>query len=223
MVAGVRDDALWYHLVAGGYGLARAATAILYGIIALTIPRARPLSLAHLALNSSMVAGAVCAAVFREDYHTFHWIFIVTAIAEAVMPAVPSTFLRRHDLPVHVEHMSERLGQLIMLHLGEAVIGFASSPLENTVPQFVAVALAAVLVWCLHLCYYHIMPDQHDHAYRQSRVRGLLFFYCHWPLAVAFLLTGAGLRLLLGELKYSTYIIITDLRDSVIAAQCDGS
>lgn len=185
--------------MAGGYALARAATSTAYSIIAATIPRARPLSLVHVSISGLLIVAAVCATVFRESYHTFHWLFIGVACTEAAIPLLPSVLVRRYDLPLHVEHMSERLGQLIMLHLGEAVIGFASSPLENTVPQFVAVALAAVLVWCLHLCYYHIEPDQHDHAYRQSRVRGLLFFYCHWPLAVSFLLTGTGLRLMLGK------------------------
>jgi hypothetical protein len=95
--------------------------------------------------------------------------------------------------------MNERLGQLVMLHLGEAVIGFAATPLESTPQQFIAVALAATLVWSLHLNYYHVEADKHSHAYRQSRFRGLLFFYCHWLLLVALLLTGSGLRLLLGE------------------------
>eukprot|EP00878_Enallax_costatus_P034047 GHUV01037655.1.p1 GENE.GHUV01037655.1~~GHUV01037655.1.p1 ORF type:complete len:352 (+),score=-3.64 GHUV01037655.1:586-1641(+) len=201
---GVRNDAEWYHLLAGGYALARFATAVVFGIIAVTIPRARVISLVHLVFDALMIAAAACAAVFRESYQTYFVIVIGIAVAEAIDPLVPSLVFRQYDIPLHVEHMSERLGQLIMLHLGEAVIGFASSPLENTVPQFAAVALAAVLVWCLHLCYYHIEPDQHDHAYRQSRVRGLLFFYCHWPLAISFLLTGTGLRLMLGRLLQVT-------------------
>lgn len=200
-VAGVRDDMQWYHLLAGGYALTRLATAATYGIIATTIPRAREVALVHLTFDVLMIAAAVCAAVFHESYAVYFLIISGIAVAEAIDPLVPSLVFRHKDIPLHVEHMSERLGQLIMLHLGEAVIGFASSPLQNTIPQFTAVALAAVLVWCLHLYYYHIEPDQADHAYRQSRVRGLLFFYCHWPLAISFLLTGTGLRLMLGECK----------------------
>lgn len=107
------------------------------------------------------------------------------------------------DIPLHVEHMNERLGQLVMLHLGEAVIGIAATPLEFTHQQFVGVALAATLVWALHLNYYHVEADQHNHAYKQSRFRGLLFFYCHWVLLLALLFTGSGLRLLLGECLYT--------------------
>lgn len=58
------------------------------------------------------------------------------------------------DIPLHVEHMNERLGQLVMLHLGEAVIGIAATPLQSTHQQFVGVALATTLVWALHLTYY---------------------------------------------------------------------
>jgi hypothetical protein len=36
---------------------------------------------------------------------------------EATIPAIPSMFPSL-DIPLHVEHMNERLGQLVMLHLG---------------------------------------------------------------------------------------------------------
>jgi len=121
-----------------------------------------------------------------------------TLLREAVLLVLPS-LVPKHDIPLNIDHMNERLGQLVMLHLGEAVIGFAASPLESTSQQFVGVALAATLVWSLHLNYFHVEPDTQEHAYRQSRWRGLLFYYCHWLLVVALLLTGSGLRLLLGE------------------------
>lgn len=122
---------------------------------------------------------------------------------ESLLPLLPS-LAPKIDIPVNAQHMNERLGQLVMLHLGEAVIGFAASPLESTRAQFVGVALAATLVWSLHLCYFHVEPDRQAHgmdlhAYRQNRARGLLFFYCHWLLVVALLLTGSSLRLLLGK------------------------
>jgi low temperature requirement protein LtrA len=117
---------------------------------------------------------------------------------EFIEPLLP-TLAPGPDVPLHVQHMSERLGQLVMFHLGEAVIGIAATPLESTVPQFTAVGLAATLAWSLHLTYHHVEPDEHSHAYRQSRLRGLLYFYFHWLLTVALLLTGSSLRLLLGE------------------------
>jgi low temperature requirement protein LtrA len=103
------------------------------------------------------------------------------------------------DIPLHVEHMNARLGKLVMLHLGQSVIGIAATPLEFTQQQFVGVGLAATLIWSLHLNYYHVEANKQYHAYKQSRVRGLLFFYCHWVLLLALLFTGSGLRLLLGE------------------------
>lgn len=117
---------------------------------------------------------------------------------EAAILAIPTVF-PSIDIPLHVEHMNERLGQLVMLHLGEAVIGIAATPLESTTQQFVGVALAATLVWALHLDYYHVEADKNRHAYKQSRFRGLLFFYGHWALLLALLFTGSGLRLLLGK------------------------
>lgn len=117
----------------------------------------------------------------------------------AVLPVLPSLFPATGGMPVHASRINERLGQLVMLHLGEAVIGFAASQLQSTVQQFVGVGLAASLVWALHLLYYLVEPDEKSHAYRQSRARGLLFFYGHWLLCLALLLTGSGLRLLLGE------------------------
>lgn len=117
---------------------------------------------------------------------------------EAIIPIIPNIF-PSINIPLHVEHMNERLGQLVMLHLGEAVIGIAATPLESTPQQFFAVGLAATLVWALHLNYYHVQADKYSHAYKQSRWRGLVFFYGHWLLLLALLFTGSGLRLLLGR------------------------
>eukprot|EP00879_Flechtneria_rotunda_P011350 GHRR01011855.1.p1 GENE.GHRR01011855.1~~GHRR01011855.1.p1 ORF type:complete len:380 (+),score=62.77 GHRR01011855.1:1448-2587(+) len=167
---------------------------------AIFIPRARLLSMTNLAACIVLCTLAIVAAwvPYGGTSKSYYGIFTAIAVSEVIMPMLPSLLFPKQNIPIHVEHFSERLGQLIMLHLGEAIIGFAMSPLAPTVQQFVAVAIAAVLVWSLHLCYYHIEPDQRDHAFGQSRFRGLLFFYSHWPLAVAFLLMGSSLRLLLG-------------------------
>lgn len=140
---------------------------------------------------------------------------------EFIEPLIP-TLAPKADIPLHVQHMSERLGQLVMLHLGEAVIGIAATPLEATVPQFIAVALAATLVWSLHLTYYHVESDEHSHAYRQSRLRGLLYFYCHWLLTIALLFTGSSLRLLLGKcVQWQDLTTVADERNcSASTAAC---
>lgn len=55
------------------------------------------------------------------------------------------------------------------------------------------------LPWCGRCTSLTIVEaDQQKHAYKQSRFRGMLFFYTHWVLLLALLFTGSGLRLLLG-------------------------
>jgi hypothetical protein len=67
----------------------------------------------------------------------------------------------------------------------------------NNLLEFLGLCLAAIVVWCLHQLYYHIHPGQQAHAFRQSKVRGLLFAYSHWLLGCAFLFTATSLRLVI--------------------------
>eukprot|EP00882_Tetradesmus_deserticola_P008029 GHRQ01008458.1.p1 GENE.GHRQ01008458.1~~GHRQ01008458.1.p1 ORF type:complete len:479 (+),score=171.28 GHRQ01008458.1:521-1957(+) len=211
LIIGSRADAKWSQLLAGGYACARACIAGSHIIIAWCIPRARKLS-AMTATAALVLAAAPAWLALQRDaaYSTHVAIMGAVAAGEFLEPLLPM-LAPQADIPLHVQHMSERLGQLVMLHLGEIVIGIAATPLEATVPQFVAVALAAALVWSLHLTYYHVEPDEHSHAYRQSRLRGLLYFYCHWLLAVALLLTGSSLRLLLGTYPSPRHVHVEPL------------
>ncbi|WIA14454.1 hypothetical protein OEZ85_002979 [Tetradesmus obliquus] len=197
-IIATRADAQWPQLLAGGYACARMCIAATHVIIAWCIPRARKLSAMTAVAGLALAAAPAWLAWQKDAAYALH-VKVMAAVAagEFIEPLLP-TLAPQADIPLHVQHMSERLGQLVMLHLGEAIIGIAATPLESTVPQFTAVALAATLAWALHLIYYHVEPDEHNHAYRQSRMRGLLYFYCHWLLTVALLLTGSGLRLLLG-------------------------
>lgn len=80
---------------------------------------------------------------------------------------------------------------------GEAIIGLVIEPIVNNLLEFLGLCLAAMVVWCLHLLYYHIHPGQEAHAFRQSKTRGLLFAYSHWLLGCAFLFTATSLRLII--------------------------
>lgn len=80
---------------------------------------------------------------------------------------------------------------------GEAIIGLIIEPIVNNLLEFLGLCLAAIVVWCLYLLYYHIHPGQQAHAFRQSKTRGLLFAYSHWLLGCAFLFTATSLRLII--------------------------
>ncbi len=100
-------------------------------------------------------------------------------------------------MPLHVEHTSERLGLVMMIFLGECIAAILMQPLAKTAAQYVGVALAAIIVWSLHLLYYHTNPEPDDHALRIKAWRGISWNYLHWLLGMGFLLTGAGLKIVL--------------------------
>jgi low temperature requirement protein LtrA len=191
----------WYRLFAAGYLLAQAALLVIHVSIYICIPRARALS--GNTILSRLVTLALALAVAASPYdtshhwHVFYILFSVTAFIDAITPSLPFLLPSVSEVPLHVEHMSERLGLFTILYLGEAIIGFSIEPITSHSLEFLGIALSATTIWSLHLIYYHIHPGQHTHAFRQSKARGLLFSYAHWLLGFAFLLTANGLRLII--------------------------
>lgn len=100
-------------------------------------------------------------------------------------------------MPLHVEHTSERVGLVMMIFLGECIAAILLQPLAKTAAQYVGIALSAIIVWSLHLLYYHTHPEPDDHALRIKVWRGISWNYLHWLLGMGFLLTGAGLKIVL--------------------------
>jgi len=104
--------------------------------------------------------------------------------------------------PTHKRRPTNRqtAGLLQIIYLGESIIALGTHSLSADPPQpnthsleVLGVALGAVITWALFLSLYHVEADQHRHALRQGKLRGLLFHYLHFLLGCALNATGAGL------------------------------
>lgn len=166
---------------------------VLYIIYLLSIAkfseRARPSCLVW-AFNNAVVAALAFASVFF-GLTVFYAISGVIFVFEVVAPFFP-IFWRNARLPVHVDHIAERFGLIMMIFLGEGILGLTLVPLEYSAAQYVGFACCGVIFANLHLSYYHLHPVQDDHALRVSRWRGITFSEMHMFLGAAFLLTAAG-------------------------------
>mmetsp|Transcript_28050 Transcript_28050/g.97029 ORF Transcript_28050/g.97029 Transcript_28050/m.97029 type:complete len:700 (-) Transcript_28050:450-2549(-) len=105
-------------------------------------------------------------------------------------------------IPVHVEHFSERHGELAMLALGEGVISLS---LPAFVPGFdhpFFVALGVLTIMLLQTLYFEAQPNKaDDHGLRQSLRTSTYFLYGHLALFMSLVATGVGLKILLAHIE----------------------
>jgi len=105
---------------------------------------------------------------------------------------------RKFLLPINVEHVTERVGLLVMIVMGEAIIGLTSTPAVHSPEYFGLLAMGFLLVSCLQLLYYDSQPLlPEDHALRRTRIRGLTFTYIHPVAQICMLFIGVSIKWLL--------------------------
>eukprot|EP00877_Chromochloris_zofingiensis_P011986 jgi/Chrzof1/7040/Cz02g08160.t1 len=186
----------WYARLAGSFVVVRLVTIIQHIIVGSTIPEAGVYSTLITILYGIITALALVAAFLSQE--AFVGIFTAICVLEGLATLLP-VLVPKARVPIHVEHTAERLGLIMMIFLGESIVGFGIHPLANNAYQYAGIALSTVCIWSLHLMYYHANPEQHDHALRQTLLRGTLCIYGHWLLGAALLVTGVGLRLVLNS------------------------
>lgn len=184
----------WYARFAASFLVVRLVSIIEQAAVNHFVPKVRlagTLIVLHHCITAVL---ALLAAIFSRE--VFVVLFVIIAFFEALAPLIP-VWIPKARLPIHVQHTAERMGLIIMIFLGESIVGFGIQPLANTANQYVGIALGTIVIWCLYLLYYHLDPEKYHHAFRQGRMRGLVFHYAHWLLGATILITGDGLRLVL--------------------------
>lgn len=140
------------------------------------------------------------------------WLWAVAVLVDAVGPVLAT--LRNDRLPLHIEHLPERFGLLVILVLGEAVGGAARGIHDASWagPSVVVGVLGLLLAASLWWAYFDIAArssaaslekpaEQDEEAAEQDRdepddadQRHDLFVYGHFPLALGIVLAGVGLE-----------------------------
>ena len=168
------------------------------------VPDARPTIRAYLAcIGAASVLWGVSLAV-PGDLRYLVWALAV--LVDGVGPVV-ATF-RDDKLPLHVEHLPERFGLLVILVLGEAVGGVVrgvhdASWSSGSVLVGIAGFVVAGAMWWV---YFDVggarSADELEHASEESEhededevdERHDLFVYGHLPITFGTVLTGIGIE-----------------------------
>ena len=109
-----------------------------------------------------------------------------------------SRALGEHEhVPVDIDHFANRLGELVMLVIGESVIGCVLPPIKHDAAHYLAVGLSFHAAFNLCLLYFDSMPHAaSEHALRRDGRAGVANLALHLPLTCALLAVGMGFKLL---------------------------
>ena len=103
-----------------------------------------------------------------------------------------------YRVPVNLEFMSHRLGEWIMLMLGESILSLLIVAESNGFRYFVTFYTGILSVTMLQYIYYRTQPySVDDHAMRRSASGGLLFYFMLQFYSAALIVFGGSYKLML--------------------------
>ena len=131
-----------------------------------------------------------------------YWLWALAVLVDAVGPVLAT--LRDDKLPLHIEHLPERFGLLVILVLGEAVGGAARGTHDASWagPSLAVGILGLLLAASLWWSYFDVgasssassLDDEEQDEPADADQRHDLFIYGHFPLALGTVLVGVGLE-----------------------------
>eukprot|EP00759_Apiculatamorpha_spiralis_P017186 PhF_6_TR23295/c1_g1_i5/m.32851 len=99
----------------------------------------------------------------------------VESITLILGEVVPSLYV-----PLCLDHFAERTGLLVILALGEAVLGMALGPNFVNVSQGVLLVIGFTLVFSLSMLYFDSQPlEERKHAVHRGKWRCVCYMYIH--------------------------------------------
>lgn len=166
------------------------------------IPDARPTIGVY--LTTIAVSSALWAVSLAVVGPARYWLWAAAVAVDAAGPVIATW--RDNHLPLHMEHLPERFGLLVILVLGEAVGGAATGVHDaKWVAPAVAVGVAGFVVAAAMWWNYFDVTAASSAAALQRRdddtqggaaadERHDLFVYGHLPLALGIVMAGVGIE-----------------------------
>ena len=182
-----------------GYVITRVALFLLHVVLYITNRRARRVAFYGMVVYA--VEGVVWAIVPVLPEAPVIAIMAATPVAHYVvlMWAIPS----KGRVPLNIHHYSERQGELILVFLGESVIGLLTPTPQHTVSFYLVVLFGFTAIAGLRHIYFSAQPHNPDnHALRVSKNRGRAFAVAHLVLCCALLGIGTALKLFVKHCSY---------------------
>ncbi|MGI3784919.1 MAG: low temperature requirement protein A, partial [Janthinobacterium lividum] len=176
------------------------------------VAEARPtISVYLVCVGASSLLWAVSLAVPEPGRY---WWWAVAVLVDAVGPVLAT--LRDDRLPLHIEHLPERFGLLVILVLGEALGGAARGTHDASWagPSLAGGVLGLVLAASLWWAYFDVAATSSAGSLEQASEEEVegdgdaaeedappdadqrhdLFVYGHFPLTLGIVLAGVGLE-----------------------------
>lgn len=157
MLAVFVTGALEQHQVgfAIAYAMIRLLLVVMYARVYLANPKLRPVAAAFIKGFGLGIVFWVLSTFVSPPY--VYWLWAVGLLIEMLTPIVIRKQLR--DLSVHKSHLPERTGLLVIIVMGEAVLGLVteSAITDFSSALFVRLLLAFSLVACLWWLYFETM------------------------------------------------------------------
>nr|WP_225954877.1 low temperature requirement protein A [Kibdelosporangium phytohabitans] len=166
------------------------------------IPDARPTIGVY--LSTLTVSSLLWTVSLPFDGPARYWLWAAAVIADAAGPAIATW--RDNRLPLHMEHLPERFGLIVILVLGEAVGGAATGVHDaKWAAPAVAVGVAGfVIAAALWWNYFDTTATSSAVALQRHEDKGQhgaaaderhdLFVYGHLPLALGIVMVGVGIE-----------------------------
>jgi low temperature requirement protein LtrA len=173
------------------------------------VPEARPTVSVY--VGATALSAALWAVSLPVDGAARYWLWAAAVAVDAAGPIIATW--RGDRAPLHLEHLPERFGLLVILVLGEAVGGAATGVHDGKwAAPSVAVGVAGfVIAAALWWNYFDITAheseerlqedDDHNSVDRTADDRGArsderhdLFVYGHLPLALGVVTAGVGIE-----------------------------
>jgi low temperature requirement protein LtrA len=169
------------------------------------VAEARPTITVYLVcIGASSLLWAVSLAVPGPGRY---WLWAAAVLVDAIGPVLAT--LREDKLPLHIEHLPERFGLLVILVLGEAVGGAARGTHDASWagPSLAVGVLGLLVAASLWWSYFDVgaatsadhLEDEGGEGDEEKEPpaadqRHDLFVYGHFPLALGTVLVGVGLE-----------------------------
>lgn len=194
-------------VLVAGYVIMRVATVALWLRIARHDPSRRPTALAYASVVGVIQVGWVTTIFINPSLPVMLGIFVVLGTLELLGPYVIEH--RVGGTPWHAHHIAERYGLLVIITLGEVVLGTILAisavveeqkwTLEAALVAFGGTALAFSMWWV-----YFTMPSAK--VLHRFRERGFMWGYGHLAIFGSIAATGAGLHVAAYEIQGLAHI-----------------
>jgi low temperature requirement protein LtrA len=184
-------------VMVAGYVVMRVALVAQWGRAARQNPERRAVAKTYIATVLVAQAGWVGLAVAQTSVETMLACAAALALVELTGPYLAET--RKGGTPWHPHHIAERYGLLVIIALGEAILGTIAAlgaivgpegdgwSVEAAVVGIAGVALTFGMWWI-----YFVIPSGEILARRRRRALG--WGYGHIPIFASIVAAGAGLH-----------------------------